>query len=207
MKHEWKKAEKQFYLPKEKPEFVNVPAFNFFTIEGKGNPNDASFSDYIGVLYSLSYAIKMSPKKGIEPKGYFDYAVYPLEGIWDLTEDARKTYNGTFDKNDLVSKLMMRQPEFVVESYASFIIEQVQKSKPHRLLNNVRFEKITEGECVQMLHVGSYDNEPKSFKLMEEFAQTQNRIRVSKVHKEIYLSDARKVSDDKLKTILRFCVK
>lgn len=207
MKHEWKKAEKQFYLPKEKPEYVNVPAFNFFTIEGKGNPNDASFSEYIGVLYSLSYAIKMSPKKGIEPKGYFDYAVYPLEGIWDLTEDARKTYNGTLDKNDLVFKLMMRQPEFVVESYASFIIEHVQKSKPHSLLNNVRFEKITEGECVQMLHVGSYDNEPKSFKLMEEFAQTQNRIRASKVHKEIYLSDARKVSDDKLKTILRFCVK
>jgi hypothetical protein len=78
MKHEWKKNEKQFYLPKSKPELINIPKFKYFTIEGNGNPNDDFFAEYIGVLYSLSYGIKMSPKRGLEPKGYFDYTVYPL---------------------------------------------------------------------------------------------------------------------------------
>ena len=102
MKHEWKKNEKQFYLPKNKPELISVPEFKFFTIEGNGNPNDEFFAEYIGVLYSLSYGIKMSPKKGIEPKGYFDYTVYPLEGVWDLNEKAKKSFDGTINKNDLV---------------------------------------------------------------------------------------------------------
>src|SRR5690606_3535439 len=98
------------YLPKNKPELVSLPAFKFYTIEGEGNPNDAFFAEYIGVLYSLAYGVKMSPKKGLEPKGYFDYTVYPLEGVWDLNEEGRKKYKGsTIDKNDLVFKLMIRQ--------------------------------------------------------------------------------------------------
>ena len=81
MKADWKKNEKQYYQPKNKPELVRVPPFKFFSIKGEGNPNDEFFGEYIAVLYSLSYAVKMSPKKGLAPAGYFDYAVYPLEGI------------------------------------------------------------------------------------------------------------------------------
>ena len=131
MKHEWKKNEKQFYLPKNKPELISVPEFKFFTIEGNGNPNDEFFAEYIGVLYSLSYGIKMSPKKGIEPKGYFDYTVYPLEGVWDLNEKAKKSFDGTINKNDLVFKLMIRQPDFVDKDFALQILEQTTKKKPH----------------------------------------------------------------------------
>lgn len=206
MKHEWKKNEKQFYLPNNKPELINIPNFKFFTIEGKGNPNDDFFAEYIGVLYSLSYGVKMSPKKGIEPKGYFDYSVYPLEGIWDLSEEAKKSSSGTINKNDLIFKLMIRQPDFVDIDFAMQILEQTKKNKPYDLLSQIKFEEIIEGDCIQMLHLGSYDNEPVSFKIMENYAENENYIRKTKIHKEIYLSDTRKVSPEKLKTILRFSI-
>lgn len=204
MKHDWKKEEKRLYLPKEKPELVTVPAFNFFTVEGQGNPNDEGFAEYIGVLYSLSYAVKMSPKKGLAPDGYEEYTVYPLEGVWDLTEEARKTYDGTFNKNDLVFKLMIRQPDFVDSAFAQQMLELVRKTKSHPLLDKVSFETITDGPCVQLLHVGSYDSEPASFSRMEAFAAEQNCKRLSMTHREIYLSDARKTAPEKLRTVLRF---
>ena len=206
MKHEWKKNEKHFYLPKNKPELISIPKFKFFTIEGSGNPNDDFFAEYIGVLYSLSYGIKMSPKKGIGPKGYFDYTVYPLEGVWDLNEEAKKSFNGTINKNDLVFKIMIRQPDFVESDFALEILEYAKKKKPHYLLEKVRFEEIIEGNCIQMLHIGSYDDEPASFRIMESFAEQENFRRKTKTHREIYLSDARKVSPDKLKTVLRVCI-
>lgn len=206
MKHEWKKNEKQFYFPKNKPELISIPKFKFFTIEGNGNPNDDIFAEYIGVLYSLSYGIKMSPKKGIEPKGYFDYTVYPLEGVWDLNEEAKKSFDGTINKNDLVYKLMIRQPDFVESNFAMQILEMTKKKKPHDLLEHVKFEEIIEGDCIQMLHLGSYDNEPENFKKMEDYASSEGYNRKSMLHREIYLSDARKVSPDKLKTVLRFSV-
>lgn len=207
-KHEWKKKEKIFYQPKTKPEIIDIPSFKFFTIEGKGNPNDEFFGDYIGVLYSLSYAVKMSYKKGIEPKGFYDYTVYPLEGFWDLTEKGKEeSKKGIINKEELLFKLMIRQPDFVDEAYAKFIVEEVKKNKPHVLLNDIKFEEIEEGKVVQMLHVGSYDDEPESFKIMEEFVKDKGFERAEKIHKEIYLSDARKVEAEKLKTILRFKVK
>jgi len=206
MKHEWRKTEKEIYLPKNKPVRIQVPEFSFFSIKGKGNPNNEFFAEYIGVLYSLSYAIKMSSKKGIGPDGYFDYTVYPLEGVWDISEEAKKTFTGNIDKNHLVYNLMIRQPDFVDEEYALRMVEQVKRNKPHELLSQVKFEHISDGECVQMLHIGSYDDEPESFRIMEDFAGKENLNRISKVHREIYLSDARKVEPEKLKTVLRFQV-
>jgi len=207
MKHEWRKKEKEIYLPKNKPGRIQVPEFGFFTIDGMGNPNDKKFPEYIRVLYSLSYAVKMSPKKGWAPEGYFDYAVYPLEGVWDIREEARQTFDGSLNKDDLVFKLMIRQPRFVNENYALSVIEKVKKSKAHELLGEVKFERMAEGDCIQMLHVGSYDQEPESFRIMEEFAEKENLTRLSKVHREIYLTDARKTQAEKLKTVLRFQVK
>ena len=206
MKHEWRKHEKDIYLPKQKPVLINIPAFNYFTIEGKGNPNDDFFAEYIGVLYSLAYAAKMSPKKGITIEGYFDYTVYPLEGVWDISDKAKQNYSGKLNKNDLVFKLMIRQPEFVTNEFADQIIDITKKKKPHKLLEEVKYETIEEGKCVQMLHVGSYDSEPASFAKMEEFCEENELERFSKKHREIYLSDARKVVAEKLKTVLRYKV-
>ncbi|MDY7395335.1 GyrI-like domain-containing protein [Aureibaculum sp. 2210JD6-5] len=208
MKHEWRKKEKEIYLPKNKPEIINVPEFKFLTIEGEGNPNDEFFSEYITVLYSLSYPIKMTLKKRqTKPRGYRDYTVYPLEGIWDINEEAKKKFDGKLNKNDLVFKLMIRQPDFIDYNFYNEILELTKKKKQKKLLDKVKFETIEEGKCVQMLHIGSYDDEPETFEIMESFTKENNLTRLSKVHKEIYLSDFRKVAPEKLKTVLRFKVK
>ena len=206
MKHDWKKAEKEIYLPGTSPEIITVPAFNFFMIQGEGNPNDPFFGKYIEVLYSLSYAVKMAPRKGITPAGYVEYSVYPLEGVWDLTEKGKQHYNGTLNKNDLAFNLMIRQPGFVSDEFALETLERVKLKKPNQLLEKVKFCIIEEGECVQMLHLGRYDDEPASFERMESFCRSRQLTRTSGQHREIYLSDARKVSPDKLRTVLRFKV-
>lgn len=203
MKYEWRKKEKHYYIPKTKPELITIPEYQFLTISGEGSPESDSFPDYISVLYSVSYAIKMTLKKQYPEK---DYTVYPLEGIWDINEEAKKNYTGTVDKKDFVFKLMIRQPEFVSSTFVTEMIDFTKKKKPHPLLENLMFEKITDGSCIQMLHVGSFDNEPESFKQMEQFASENNVNRLHKSHREIYLSDFRKVSEDKLKTVLRFNV-
>lgn len=206
MKIEWKKQDKQFYLPKNKPELITIPPLNFFTIRGMGNPNDDAFGEYIGVLYSLSYAVKMSPKAGNAPDGYFDYTVYPLEGVWDFTEDGRKKSEEFIDKNEFVFHLMIRQPDFVNKEFAKKIIEQIAAKKTHPLLSEVKFETIDEGKCVQMMHIGKYDDEPASFEQMKAFTQENNLDRASLTHREIYISDPRRGNPEKLKTVLRFQV-
>lgn len=202
MKHDWKKQEKELYIPKSKPEIVTVPAFKFFMINGQGNPNDAPFSDAVGVLYSLAYAVKMLPKKGLTPEGYFDYSVYPLEGVWDLPEECQTL--DILDKNNLIYTIMIRQPDFVTNELAHEVIRSVKLKKPHVLLDSVVFNNIEEGLCVQMLHIGLYDEEPKTFSIMEEYCSQRNIKRKSKNHREIYISDARKTDANKLKTVLRY---
>ncbi|TSE06739.1 GyrI-like domain-containing protein [Aquimarina algiphila] len=206
MKQEWRKKEKTVYLPKNEPEIINIPEYKFLTIRGKGNPNSDIFPGYISALYSLSYAIKMNLKKEPTPNGYVDYTVYPLEGVWDINEEAKKTYDGTLDKNDLIFTLMIRQPDFVEEEFVQKMMTQTKSKKPHPLLEQVKFECIKEGKCIQMMHLGSYDNEHKSFRIMETFAQKKGLTRLSKVHREIYLTDFRRVAAEKLKTVLRFKV-
>lgn len=204
MKYEWRKKEKEYYIPKEKTQLVEIPEFKYFTLKGKGNPNTEAFKECIGVLYSLSYAIRMMPKNGITPDGYFEYTVYPLEGIWDLTEEGR--LEETLNKDELVYKLMIRQPDFVTEEVVNIAMEIVKKKKPHPLLEKVEFELIKEGLCVQMLHVGTYDDEPRTFSVMKEFCDENNLEIKTLAHKEIYLSDFRKTEASKLKTVLRYLV-
>ncbi len=204
-KYEWRKSEKAFYLPKAKPEVVELPAFKFLTISGEGDPNDESFGDYIQALYSTAYTIKMTLKKMEHlPEGYCDYTVYPLEGVWDLNEKGRAEYSGTINKADLLFTLMLRQPDFVTRDFYLEMLALVRKKKPQPLLDQLKFETITEGRCVQMLHVGKYDDEPATFEKMEAFAEAEGLTREFKVHREIYLSDFRKVAPEKLKTVLRF---
>lgn len=204
MKHEWRKKEKHYYLPKSKPEIVNIESFKFIQIKGSGNPNNEIFSEKVGVLYSIAYAIKMMPKKNITPKGYFDYTVYPLEGIWGLDEEGLK--KDTFDKNNLVYNIMIRQPDFVTKEVFDLALDMTKKKKPNKYLDEVEFGEIHEGMCVQMMHIGPFDDEYKSFELMKEFCQKNNLSIRDKRHREIYISDFRKTSQEKLKTVLRYMV-
>lgn len=201
-KHEWKKHEKALYVPKQAPVQLEVPEFKYIVLEGVGNPNNEEFSDAIGVLYSVSYGIRMLPKKGITPEGYFEYTVYPLEALWKQIEEKEE-----FDKNNLQYRIMMRQPDFVTEELLAQVLEIVAKKKPHDRLTEVKLESIQDGDCVQALHVGSYDDEPATFAKLDEFCEINGMERVNEWHREIYLSDARKTEPEKLKTVLRFQVK
>lgn len=204
MKHEYRKHEKELYDPKDKPEILVVPKQKFFCIRGTGNPNDEDFAERIAVLYSLSYAVRMMPRNGYTPDGYFEYTVYPLEGLWELTEEGREMK--TLDKDELIYAIMIRQPDFVTEDVAKKAFETSSKKKPHPLLGEAYFDEIEDGLSVQILHKGSYDDEPGSFAKMKEFIEENGLEIRTLVHREIYLSDSRKVEKDKLKTILRYVV-
>jgi hypothetical protein len=198
VKYEWKKQEKTLYLPKTQPQIITVPKQKFFAIKGKGNPNETEFSEKVGVLYSLTYAVRMMPKSGFTPEGYFEYTVYPLEGVWDNCDVA--------DKSSYIYTIMIRQPEFVTDEVVAKAIETVKKKKPHQFLSDVFFCEIEDGLSVQIMHIGDYDNEPQSFAEMKKFMENNGLVRRSDNHREIYLSDVTKVERDKLKTVLRYCV-
>jgi hypothetical protein len=205
MKFEWKKQEKGLYLPKEKPELITVPQQKFLMISGKGNPNDEGFSEKVSVLYSLAYGVKMMPKKGYIPDGYFEYAVYPLEGIWDLTEEGKQS--DTLNKDELIYTVMIRQPDFVTQEVVNRAFDNVRKKVNQTLLENVSLNAMEDGLAVQMMHIGYFDDEPKSFEMMKEFINQNNLEIVTLRHREIYLSDARKTEKSRLKTVLRYCVR
>lgn len=205
MKFEWKKQEKDLYLPKDKPNLITVPKQKFFMISGKGNPNDEEFSEKIGVLYSLAYAVRMMPKQGYTPDGYFEYTVYPLEGIWDLTEEGRQS--DTLNKDELLYTIMIRQPDFVTQEVFNKAFENVRKKKNQPLLDDVTFETMEDKLAVQMMHIGSYDDEPQSFEQMKKFIKENDLEIVTLRHREIYISDARKTEKSKLKTVLRYIVR
>lgn len=205
MKHEWRKQEKKLYVPKQSPELITVPEQKFFMISGKGNPNSEEFSKRIEVLYSLAYSIRMMPKQGYTPEGYFEYTVYPLEGLWDLTEEGRRL--DILNKDELLYTIMIRQPDFVTKGIVDRAFEIVRKKKPHPLIDEVSFDTIKDGLSVQMLHIGPYDDEPQTFKEMKEFIE-ENHLEITTLkHREIYLSDSRKVEPAKAKTVLRYMVK
>ena len=204
-KYEWRKKEKALYLPKNQPEILDVPEFKFITIEGTGSPAKSIFTEKIGALYSLAYTIKMTLKKmDVTPKGYYDFTVYPLEGVWGINEAAKANFTGEINKDDFVYKLMIRQPDFVDEYFFKEMLEVAKAKKKNPLLAQLNFERSSEGLCVQMLHLGIFEDESISFKKMEEFAKNAGIGRQSKIHREIYLSDPRKVSPEKFKTVLRF---
>lgn len=204
MKYEWRKAEKDFYLPGLSPEFIKIPKFSFLTIKGKGDPNGPDFGDRVEALYSLSYAIRMMPKKGFTPEGYYEYTVYPLEGLWDLSDDGRTS--SELDKAQLIYTIMIRQPDFVTKELLDKAVEITRKSKPNLLIEDVSLEEIEDGNSVQMLHLGSYENEKASFDRMKDFIEENGLKLKTMVHREIYLSDPRKSEPDKLKTVLRYMV-
>lgn len=201
MKNEWRKVEKELYLPQTSPVLVQIPKQRFFIIQGKGNPNGEDFAKRMEVLYSLAYAIRELPKRGFIPPDSYDYTVYPLEAVWSLTEKG-KTLKA-LDKNEFLYTLMIRQPDFTDNDTVLKAFEIVRRKNPNDLLNEVMFEEIEEGMAVQILHVGSYDEGLSSFEKMHRFLEENDFQRRNKKHREIYLNDFRKTSPDKLKTVLR----
>ena len=204
MKYEWRKQENNLYSVKQMPIIVNVPKQKFILVKGKGNPNESDFSDRISVLYSLAYAIKILFKNVMKNKTdneITDFTVYPLEGFW------KKVNGEELDKNKLEYTLLIKQPDFITQEIFTKAIENIKKKKPDALYDEISFRKIEEGKSIQILHVGSYDDEPKSFEQMNEFARKLDLTRIGDSHKEIYLSNKNRISEEKQKTILIYSVK
>ena len=202
-KYEWRKTEKAFYLPKEKgPHRIDVPEMKFFAVEGAGSPAGEEFQAVVGLLYTLSYAVRMMPKSGWTPPDYREYTVFPLEGVWRMDTDAWQ--GGALDKTKLKYRLMIRQPWFATPDVVARAMESARKKVPAGLLERASFEPFADGVSVQMLHVGPYDTEPETFAAMDAFLNANGLVRTERTHREIYLSDPRKVSPDKNRTLLRY---
>ncbi|CAG7652792.1 GyrI-like domain-containing protein [Paenibacillus allorhizosphaerae] len=201
-KVDYKKDYKQLYMPKTVPEIVVVPKMPFFMVSGSGDPNGEEFAKVTEALYSMSYAVRMSYKSEDVPVGYYEYTVFPLEGEWDLLDRSKPAT----DKNNYKYTIMIRQPDFLTEEWFERFWEQTKRKKQNPFLEKVRFEHVEDGLSCQMMHIGSFDDEPESFARMEAFCTEYGFIRSSKIHREIYLSDPRKTEPSKMKTVLRFLV-
>ena len=204
MAFDYKKEYKEFYMPKNKPSIVDVPKMNYIAVRGKGNPNDedGEYKQAIGLLYGIAYTIKMSKKTDHQINGFFDYVVPPLEGFW-----WQEGINGIdySHKEDFCWISLIRLPDFVTKADFDWAVEEATRKKKTDF-SKVEFLTYQEGLCVQCMHIGSYDNEPATVELMNSYAQENGYvtdISATRYHHEIYLSDARKVAPEKLKTVIR----
>lgn len=207
-KVDYKKAFKELYQPGTVPTTIEVPQMNFIQVDGHGDPNelDGEYQQAVEILYALSYTIKMSLKKE-ESIGYFEYVVPPLEGFWEMEGNEDYDVN---KKSKFVWTSMIRQPEFVDEAVFKIALELTRRKKPQLLLEKARFVTLTEGLCVQCMHLGSYDDEPATLEKMSQFIEANGMVfdlSEERKHHEIYLSDPRKGSPSSRKTILRYPVK
>jgi len=205
---DYKKEYKDLYSPKNEPMQIDIPEITFVAIEGKGNPNDkdGEYQKALEIIYGMQYIIKMSKKGDYTPNGYFDYVVPPLEGLWWSDQDENFPLK---DKSKFCWISMIRLPEYVTKDVFEWACIEVKKKKKIDT-KKVKYLKIKEGLCVQMMHIGSYDDEPKTIKIMEEYIVKNsfvNDIGSKRRHHEIYLSDPRKAEPSKMKTILRIPIK
>lgn len=212
-KLDYKKEYKDLYLPKASPMLIKVPSMKFIMIKGKGNPNSESgeYQEALSLLYALSFTIKMSKLGTHSIEGYFEYVVPPLEGLW--WNEGSKTVN--YDEKEKFEWIsMIRQPEFVTKEVFEWACKEV-KTKKGLDVSKAEFMELEEGLCVQMMHKGSYDEEPKTIAAIEEYIQT-NQLKndigsklengMIRRHHEIYLSDPRKSKVENLKTVIRIPV-
>jgi hypothetical protein len=208
MAKDYKKEYKDLYLPKTKPMIIDIPEMQFVAVEGRGDPNDKNgeYSQAMGILYSIQYTIKMSKMGSNKLNGFFDYVVPPLEGFWWLENEE---WNFIKDKSKYNWISMIRLPEFVNKDVLKWACNEASKKKNIET-KNAKYLKVKEGLCVQCMHIGSYDDEPKTLALMEKFIEANNfkiDINDKRRHHEIYLSDPRKTESSKLKTVLRVPVR
>ena len=204
MPFDYKKEYKEFYMPKNKPSIVPVPPMNYIAVRGQGDPNqeDSEYKQAIGLLYGIAFTIKMSKKGDYKINGYFDYVIPPLEGFWWQDGVAGIDYAHK-EKFKWIS--VIRLPDFVTKADFDWAVREATRKKKTDFAK-VEFLKYDEGVCVQCMHIGSYDDEPATVELMHEFMEQQGYtldISEQRLHHEIYLSDARKVVPEKLKTVIR----
>lgn len=204
MPFDFKKEYKEFYMPKGVPEVVEVPRANYIAVRGVGDPNEEG-GDYqaaIAILYSVAYTLKMSHKTDHRIEGYYEYVVPPLEGFW---------WQEGVDGFDAQRKHLfhwisvIRLPDFVTREDFEWAVATATRKKKIDC-SRAEFLTIEEGLCVQIMHLGAYDDEPRSVALMDDFLAREgyeNDFSERRLHHEIYISDARKVAPEKRLTVIR----
>ncbi|MBR3166278.1 MAG: GyrI-like domain-containing protein [Lachnospiraceae bacterium] len=204
MAFDFKKEYKEFYMPKNQPSIVTVPPMNYIAVRGEGDPNaeDSEYKAAIGLLYGIAFTIKMSKKGSHQIEGYFDYVVPPLEGFWwqDGVRGVDYAHKESFHWISVI-----RLPDFVTKEDFDWAVEEA-TSKKKTDFSKVEFFHYDEGLCVQCMHIGPYDEEPATVDLMHQYMESQGYeldITDTRMHHEIYLSDARKVVPEKRKTVIR----
>ena len=208
MPFDFKKEYKEFYLPKNKPQIVNVPKANYIAIRGQGNPNEegGAYKQAIGILYAVAYTLKMSYKTDYKIAGFFEYVVPPLEGLWWQAGIHRVDYSKK-DEFNWIS--IIRLPDFITRENFDWAVKTASEKKKIDC-SKAEFLTIEEGLCVQIMHIGSFDDEPATVTLMDKFLEEhgyKKDFSDTRLHHEIYLSDPRKSTPDKQKTVIRHPVK
>ena len=208
MPFDFKKEYKEFYLPPAKPVIVIAPKANYIAVRGKGDPNDegGAYQQAIGILYAVAYTLKMSYKTDHRIEGFYDYVVPPLEGFWWQEGIDGIEYS---DKSTFCWISVIRLPDFITQADIDWAVETASKKKKIDC-SRTEFLTIDEGLCVQIMHIGPYDNEPASVALMDRFLDEngyENDFSASRLHHEIYLSDARRVAPENWKTVIRHPIK
>lgn len=208
MAFDFKKEFKEFYQPKIKPSIITIPKMNYLAVRGTGDPNqeDSAYKESIELLYGVAYTLKMSHKTDYKIEGFFDYVVPPLEGFW-WQEDREGVDYGHKEQFSFIS--VIRLPDFVSKDNVDWAITQASKKKK-RDFSKVEFFTYDEGLCVQCMHVGPYNDEPKTVEAMHQFMEEEGYvldITLERMHHEIYLGDVRKTAAEKLKTVLRHPIK
>ncbi len=208
MTFDFKKEYKEFYMPKNKPEIVIVPKANYIAVRGKGNPNEegGAYQQAIGVLYAVAYTLKMSYKTDYRIEGFFDYVVPPLEGFWWQEGVDGVDYS---DKSAFCWISVIRLPDFITKKDFDWAVETATKKKKMDC-SGAEFITIDEGLCVQIMHNGPFDSEPDTAEIMNRYIAEigyENDFSDTRLHHEIYLSDARKVAPEKWKTVIRHPIK
>ncbi len=208
MAFDFKKEYKEYYMPKNTPQIVNVPKANYIAVRGKGNPNesDGDYQKAISVLYAVAYTLKMSYKTDYKIEGFIEYVVPPLEGFWwqDDVEEVDYTDKSAFNWISVI-----RLPDFISEKDFAWAVETATKKKKLDC-SSAEFLTLEEGLCVQIMHLGSFDDEPATVALMDSYLAENgyvNDFTDTRLHHEIYMSDARKVAPEKWKTVIRHPIK
>ncbi|MBN9646319.1 MAG: GyrI-like domain-containing protein [Terrisporobacter othiniensis] len=205
-KYDFKKEYKNLYSSRQKPILIDVPPLNYIMIDGIGKPTGENYQNAMQILYALTYTIKMSKKGDKHIKGYYEYVIPPLEGLWYL-DNGKLDFNVSKDKWLWTS--MIAQPDFVNEDIFNWALDECKNKKPNLDFSKARFETFAEGLCVQSMHIGSYDDELRTIAKIEKYMDENKLTNVTsniRKHHEIYLSDPRRTSPEKLRTILRFPV-
>ena len=208
MAFDFKKEYKEFYLPKNKPQIVTVPPMNYIAVRGMGDPNEegGAYKAAIGVLYAIAYTIKMSKMGDHRMAGYFDFVVLPLEGFWWQGGVEGIDYS---DKSTFNWISVIRLPDFVTKAEFDWAVAEAARKKKLDC-SSAEFLTIDEGECVQIMHLGAFDDEPATVALIDEYVKAngyENDFSETRLHHVIYLTDARKVAPEQWKTVIRHPVK